>query len=417
MDQKNNKVMVLGAGVGQVPLIDYLHKLGKYVIVVSPGGNYPGFALADDILYEDIRDRDKILDYAKKEQISAIVTDQLDQGVTTVAYVSDALNLNSNTFTTSLKFTDKYLMKEEARKLGVCVPKCIESETLESAITQIATMKLKFPLVIKPLDSSASNGIYKVSNLEMIKQHFSYTQSFSKSGKVIIEEFIDGKEYVVEAYTHDYVTNTLMVGHRDYFSLDEAFIPCATVFVDAESANSEIEQKLKLVNETLVKGFGLKFGITHGEYIVENETNNIYLVEIAARGGGVFISSELIPAVTGVKAIELLITDSLGEKIENIRTRKGAGAYFCYMLPEGIVCNIENTDLVTSFPGVIKCNFSNISLGMRIEKARDKYSRKGPIVVSAGTKDGCYSIISSVKKILNIQVVDNQGEVKNCYWN
>ncbi|MEZ5336075.1 MAG: hypothetical protein R2741_13015 [Methanolobus sp.] len=48
------------------------------------------------------------------------------------------------------------------------------------------------------------------------------------------------------------------------------------------------------INKKLVEGFGLKFGFTHSEYIVEDETGEIYLVEIAARGGGNYISSDIM---------------------------------------------------------------------------------------------------------------------------
>ena len=39
------KIMILGAGIYQVPLIKTAKKLGLYTIVVSIPGNYPGFEL------------------------------------------------------------------------------------------------------------------------------------------------------------------------------------------------------------------------------------------------------------------------------------------------------------------------------------------------------------------------------------
>ena len=59
--------MILGAGIYQVPLIETAKKMGLYTIVVSIPGNYPGFALADKVYYENTVDEDKVLEIAKNE--------------------------------------------------------------------------------------------------------------------------------------------------------------------------------------------------------------------------------------------------------------------------------------------------------------------------------------------------------------
>ena len=66
------KIMILGAGIYQVPLIETAKKMGLYTIVVSIPGNYPGFALADKVYYENTVDEDKILEIAKKERIKGL---------------------------------------------------------------------------------------------------------------------------------------------------------------------------------------------------------------------------------------------------------------------------------------------------------------------------------------------------------
>ena len=68
------KIMILGAGIYQVPLIKTAKRMGLYTIVVSIPGNYPGFALADKVYYENTVDDEKILEIARAEQIDGIVT-------------------------------------------------------------------------------------------------------------------------------------------------------------------------------------------------------------------------------------------------------------------------------------------------------------------------------------------------------
>ena len=173
---------------------------------------------------------------------------------------------------------------------------------------------------------------------------------------------------------------------------------------------------MKSVNETIVKGFGLKFGITHGEFLVEKKSGKIYLVEIAARGGGVFISSEIIPAATGVNANELLVKDALGIYDDQIAIKKGAAAYFCYLLHEGEIVKIDGCEAVEQTKGVRKAFFDNIEVGMHIDSITDKSSRKGPIIVEGNCKTDCYNIIEDIRPILQIETEKN-GEIQGIVWN
>lgn len=409
------KVMVLGAGRGQIPLINLCHKYGAIAIAVSPNGNYPGFDICDESFYEDIKNKESILRKAQELSIDAIVTDQLDQSVPTVAYVAEKMNLPGITYDIARKFTDKFYMRQSAKVLNINVPCSFLLCNLDDVEKLFAKENIVFPQIMKPVDGSASNGIFKVNSKNEIKEYFDYSKKYSKTGGVILEQFIDGDEFVVEAYTHDYNVCNLMVGHRDYFNVPKTFIPGATVFQDANHVRTDLEKKLLIINQKIIHGFGLKFGITHGEYLVEKSTGKIYLVEIAARGGGVFISSEIIPAATGVNANELLLKDALGIYDDEINIQEGAAAYFCYLLPNGIVTKIEGIDKASLIPGVKKAFFDNVALGMKIDAIRDKSSRKGPIIVQGRSKEDCYRIIEKVKSTCRVNVESN-GLVYDALW-
>ena len=412
------KVMVVGAGRGQIPVMDLCHKYGCKVIAVSPKGNYPGLNVADEICYQDVKDKEQVLELARKYEVEAIVTDQLDAGVVTVAYVAEKIGLRGITYDIAIKFTNKFFMRQAAEKAGIAVPKFICASSVDELIRRLEqNEELQFPLMMKPIDSAASRGVYKVHSIYDIQQKFDMSQQYSKSKKVILEQFIVGKEYVVEAYTRNKVVKNLIVGHRDYFNVEDTFIPNATVFTDADSANSAVELKLKETNEKLIEHFGLEFGITHGEYLYVEELDTVYLVEIAARGGGVFISSDLIPAACGINANELLVQDVLGiSNKEEITLKKGASAYFCYLTPEGVINKIEGIDEVENIEGVYKAFFDNIELGMVSKSIRDKSSRKGPILVQGKSKEECYKIIEKVKELIDIEVDGRDGK-ENIIWN
>lgn len=410
-------ILVLGASVGQVPLINLCKQMGYYVIAVSPKGKYVGLNIADEVFYENVQNKDAILEYAQKRNIVGVVSDQLDMAVPIAAFLSEKLHLRGIKAEVAEFYTNKMKMRELAKKAGVKIPCFIEAKTVLESINKLSEQPLMtYPLMLKPVDSAASHGIHLLRNRHDLELYFEDAKKWSKVGSVIIEQYVEGQEYVVESYTHNYEPLVLAVGKRDYFDVEGAFIPRATIFKDALSSNSEIEQKLKQVNWNFIKCSGLEFGITHGEFICERNSGEIYLVEIAARGGGVQTSSDIIPAACGVNVEELLIKDILGIYDDKpINIRKGAAGYFCYLLPEGEIAEIDGCSDVEKIPGVKAAFWNNVAVGDKVGPICDKASRKGPIVVEGTCSDECYSIADKVRSMLNVKVITTCG-IKEAIW-
>ena len=412
-----SKALILGAGRGQIPIIDLCHDYGVEVLAVTPQGNWPAIPIADKVYYSDVKDIDALMEIMNTEKPAAIFSDQLDAAVMPCAYVAERTGLKGITSEVAKKFTNKYLMRQTAQKAGVSVPEFFTAERVDEALDVIASSdKLSFPLIMKPVDSCASHGVYMLKDEAELRDKFPASVSWSLSGRVIIERVIIGREYVVDAWTRDHRTTNLIIGRRKYFDVPGAFIPSATLFVDGESFNSHEEELIKAANKRLVESSGLEFGITHGEYFYVEEEDDVYLVEIAARGGGVFTSSDLIPGACGVNANDLLVREVLGlGNSDEVNLTPGAAAYFCYLTPEGTVEELSGTDKAASVPGVRKAFFDNISLGMHTAPISDKASRKGPILVQERNRDECLQVISRVKEVLSIRVRTSEGLV-NVMW-
>lgn len=409
------KVLILGAGRGQMPIFGIAQKLGCDVVFVTPEGDYPGLNKAK-VRFADVRDYKAVLKIATEEKVDAIITDQLDAGIYSAAYASEELGLIGIGKEIAIKFTNKYEMRKAAEEAGVAVPKYFAVKSIEEI--RLIADKIMFPSMIKPDDNASSRGVFLVENIDELIKHFEISQKYSTRGIVLIERFVKGKEYVVESFTRDNLVTPLIVGHRDYFDIPKLFIPKATVFIDASSTKlSYVEKKVLEANNKLIKSFGLPFGITHGEFIYSEEEDEVYLVEIAARGGGEFISAVLIPLACGVRANELYVRHVLGMdySLPDERLCKSS-AYFSYLLPEGNITSINGIDECRKIPGAYNLMFDNIELGMKIAPICDKASRKGPLLVEAENKEGCYLVLEQIKKALNIEVTNENGLVNGIIW-
>ncbi|HSR13588.1 MAG TPA: hypothetical protein VLS90_19225 [Thermodesulfobacteriota bacterium] len=157
------KLMILGAGKFQVPIIEEAKRMGFETIVVSIPGAYPGLRLGDRSYRVDVREKETVLEIARKERITGVVTDQTDWPVTTVAYVAEKMGLPGIGYECALRITDKRRCREHCREKGFPIPAFHQASCLEEARKQAQDLRL--PLVVKPVDSTAARGVAKVNSL------------------------------------------------------------------------------------------------------------------------------------------------------------------------------------------------------------------------------------------------------------
>lgn len=412
LERKMETVVILGASYGQLELISECRKLGYYIIAVTPKGDYPGLKFVNEIVYENVKNVDSIYEQIRNKNVKAILHDQLDIAVTSAAYLSTKLGIKGITNVIAERFTNKSLMREFAERAGVAVPKSIvlqDKKDIKDAISD-----LHFPLIMKPLDSSASHGVCRVENYGDIYTNFEQTQSFSNASKVIIEEFIEGQEYVVEAFTRGFITYNLVIGKRSYFRIPNTFIPNMTLFKSANPTDGDIEQKLCKANLRLIASMELEYGMTHAEFIYNPIQNKVYLVEIAARGGGVKTSTEAVPAACGVNFTKLYVDEALGLAPDEIILKKGYSAYVCFILPEGKIIDLSGIENINAIDGVISSQLS-MALNSCTPPIVDKYARQGPIIVRGDSEQDCILVRHIIKKTLNVSVKTADG-IKGIIW-
>ena len=404
------KVIIVGAGAGQIPMIRLCKEKDAYVIVIGPEGDYPGFALADKVYYKDTRDKESILEIAREEGIDAIFTDQTDVAVPTVAYVADKLGLKGIGYDTSLKFTDKYVMRKAAKEIGVCVPQFELIRSEEEAVEK--SKQLMFPIIMKPTNSCGSRGICKIFEFDEneIREAFRRSSAFSSNHETIMEEFIEGEEFIADGFALDHKYINLDLGIKQYFAKADTYISKMCMFSSADLIEEEKEKKVLEANKKLVEGLGLEFGITHGEYIYCPKDQNVYLVEIAARGGGVYLSSHLTPKASGVNTNEMLVDFLLNGTVvdlSGIRLDKKVAAWRCFELEEGEIVSIENADKLIDIDGVDKVCLDDLYVGKHVDKLTDDTKKHGPILVSGNDRQTCFDILKKVENTLKVTVSHN----------
>lgn len=410
-----NKILIIGAGIGQVELLKKAKESGAWVAVVSRQGDYPCIGMADGFCPFDIYDRERIVEWAKTNRISAVVSDQNDLTMPTVAYVATKLGIPGNDFDVVLSYCNKNRFRGMCEDVGVPVPHHIKLK--DSAVPESFKV-VPLPWIVKPEDSQSSIGVTKINSLSEFKTASKLAIEKSRNKTAILEEFFTGREIVCEGMVCNGQYYHLAFGDRRYFDLPNLMIPSQTIF--PSNLQQKYLDRVVRYETDISQRAGLEFSILHSEYLVDDESGEIRIVETGPRGGGVYISSHLIPAATGIDITELLLRYSCGETIDMnavaAQRKDGASAYVCFYLPVGEIMSVSGVDEIKAHPNVIAAYLDGLEVGAQTETMLYKGARKGPILLKGASRSEVEDLISYVQSTLHIKVRMRDGRLGGVIW-
>lgn len=408
------KLLVIGAGPGQMHIIMAAKKLGYHVTVVSVPGDYPGFKVADEILYEDIFNTDSIIEYAKVHGIQGVVSDQSDMAAPLVGRVAEALGLPTWGEETARRFTDKVKMRAVFEELGLPVPAYHHATTQEQA--KAAVKELGYPVIIKPTDAFASRGVFKIYNEAELDEFFPRSLEASRSKNIIIEQLLQGDQYFCQGFVQEYKLRLYAFSDRYYYNLPDVAIPYTNAF-PAKIA-PEFQQRMTDMFTKVVDYLHPLFGHVWAEWIYNKETDTFYIIEIAIRGGGAFVTDELIPRAYGIDSQPFLVNTAMGHNEKKFTDEvivPRSAAFFSFLLPEGTIKSIEGREQVNDIPGVVKTKYKDMSIGDGVPPIENKGSRYGMIIIEGKDRGELDEVLDRVKQTLTIEVETKDG-VKGIIW-
>lgn len=230
----------------------------------------------------------------------------LETSVALADRVANLLDVPGNNVFTSERRRDKFAMGEAVRAAGLRAPLQKMSASEDEIIRWVAEYKV-FPVVVKPVNSAGSDCVTICHDLDEVKYACSLIlgklNKFEQENPfVLVQEFLDGHEYVVDTVTLNGQTVTCNVFVYEKVSANNvAFVYRA---IRALELDDPIAQKLIAYNDQVLKALDIHQGAGHSEIIISN--GEPVLVEVGARmhGGN-------IPAVVQKCAkwsqIELLV--------------------------------------------------------------------------------------------------------------
>lgn len=399
-----SKIMVLPGTVWQVPLIKSIKHMGHHVLLVNPTENPGVRELADRFLATDIFDVDLIEEWAKENRIDAIISDECDIAMPVVAELGSRLKLPCLSREAAVLYTNKFLMREFGAKNGFNTVPYKLCETPDEAIAFLN--QINKSIVIKPIDSNASHGVFTARTEQDIRKYFDETLSFSRSRKaVLVERYVNGTEFTVDGIKTPDQHFTLAISEKKHFKHNENI---ASELLFTHKSETYDYKKLKAINDLFVMKSPLSFGLTHAEYKYEN--GEFYLIEIAARGGGNLISSLIVEFMSGYDTYEYLINWSLGKSFhidftvpESHHDRVSVLKFFDIPKSSGIVKRIDGIDYLKKEKDIVSISI-NCSLGDRVGHAKNDSDRLGYYIACSENKEKLANVMKMVNACFRIVV-------------
>jgi biotin carboxylase len=358
--------------------------------------------MADKFELIDLKDKEGIEALARSLQnsggLGGIMTAGTDFSAT-AAWVAEKLGLAGIPYEAALNASDKARMRERFKKAGLPSPEYI---TITEAELQ-GEPSLPFPLVLKPVDNMGGRGCRRVDTIEEYREAAAEAIRFSRSGRAIVEEFMDGPEFSVDAIVyHGEITICGLADRHIFFP--PYFIEMGHTMPTAiapEQQNALLETFCAGVRALGLAG-DKSAGAAKGD--IKFTSKGPMIGEIAARLSGGYMSGWTYPYSSGTEPIRAAILAAIGRKPEGLvplKTRTSAERAFISI--PGTVKAISGIEAARSRP-FVKDLFLRIAEGGRVDFPRNNVSKCGNIISAAPDRASAVEAAESAARSILIRL-------------
>ena len=314
----NEQLIILGAGLMQGPAIRIAKELGFFAIVVDGSSSAPCAPLADRFEQIDLKDKEGIESFACSLQNGGrlgIMTAGTDFSAT-AAWVAERLGLPGIPYEAALNASDKGRMRACFKQAGLPSPEFI-TITAATAADENISLPAPFPLVVKPVDNMGGRGCRRVNNMEELGEAVTDALRFSRSGRAIVEAFMEGPEFSVDAIVYHGEISICGLADRHIF-----FPPYFIEMGHTMPAAIDLEKK-EAILETFragIRALGLagegNVGAAKGD--IKWGPKGPMIGEIAARLSGGYMSGWTYPYSSGIEPTRAAILAAMGRRPESL---------------------------------------------------------------------------------------------------
>ncbi len=304
------KILILPALQDHIDLIIEAKKNGYHVITCDNNPENTGHLCADKSYNISLLDFKKLLQLSKEENITAVSSFSTDIGAIAAAHIASKLELSGSLYKSVSIMSNKEKFRTFLSQHNFNTPKF----NIISSSTNLNSLNIKYPSIIKPIDRAGSKGVYVINNLSELIKFLPRSLSYSFGKKIIIEDYISTKFNQIhgDAIIQNGKIVFSQLGDQFFGKDEQKFQPISTVFPTSLNPSqidkiiSEIQRFIKLIDYN--QG-GLNIELRIGN------NDEIYFIELGPRFGGNYIP-KTIESFCNINLAKLALNLAIGETIE-----------------------------------------------------------------------------------------------------
>ena len=396
------RVLMLGGSIYQTYAIKAARDMGYYVITCDYLPSNPGHKYAHEYHNVSTIDKEAVLNLARELKVDGVVAYASEPAAPTAAYVCERLGLPTSPYKSVETLSKKHLFRQYLSEHGFNVPKAKSYKTFEEAEADIDNFRL--PVMVKPVDSSGSKGINKMTDKSQLKAFVEDALSYSHDKIFLIEEFIvkNGPQISGDAFSVDGKLVFHCLGNEFYSTkVDKDFAPLGECWPTVMP--KKVIDTLEVDLQRLITSLGMKSTAYNVEAIYGTD-GKVYILEMAARSGGSLIP-QITALATGVDMVPYVIKAALGEDCSDLKMAPVRGFwsnYMAYANKSGKYVDIVYDD---EFKKNNLVDFvTDIKKGDPVHKYRDAQDCIGELLLRYDSAEEMVNIIGNMDKYVNVIV-------------
>jgi biotin carboxylase len=376
-------IMILGAGIMQIPGIRLAKRSGWKVIVADGNKDALGRTLADHFEVVDLKDREGLLGIARRYHdlfgLDGVFTAGTDFS-SSVAWVAEKMGLPGISFETAMRATDKCLMRQAFQKAGVPSPRFACVSGCADALSVLGGMD--FPLVVKPVDNMGARGVRRVDSREALVEAIRSALPLSRSSRVIVEEYMEGPELSLDAIV--YRGTVTICGNADrHICFPPNFVEMGhTIPTCLDGAT---KARIEEIFRAGICAIGIDNGVAKGD--IKLTPRGPMVGEIAARLSGGYMSGWTFPLSSGVEVTQAAMNVAVGLPPGDLSPRlHKVVAERAFISIPGIVARIAGEQEARGLPGIAEV-FTRAAVGNPVVFPTNNVEKCGNVLAVADTRD------------------------------
>lgn len=401
---KQKRILILSGIAHMVNVVQTAKTMGYYTIVTDKSPSSPAKKIADKSYDISTTEIDRLAELAKTEQIDGVFNGFDDLNTWNALALCEKLGLPYYATAKQLEIcSNKDQFKEHCRKFGVPVS---EEYAIDANLHDEDIAQLKFPVIIKPVDSYASQGITICYSPEELKAGYAKALNYSKSGNVIVERFINNSYGTMMYYTvqnGEVFLSAVTDRHVHQQFKDLPPLPIAVAF---PSMHKELYlEKVDPQIRAMLKGMNIENGVLMIQALYEDGEFFIYEMGFRISGSQHYT---IVEQQTGINLLEMMLDQALGEPIDKYDISAFDNSYMprpsCnlpILLDNGIIAKVSGLDNVLAMPQVLSfvgCKHP----GDVIEHTGSYSPIFGRFNITADSLDELHSTIETIYNTLKI---------------